>query len=209
MKRLPLFPVPVVLLPSDALPLHIFERRYRRLVAHCVDAEAPFGIVYHDPDVHGPFLLEEGRIGTEGHIEVFRPLADGRSLILVRGGPRFRIREGIESPEPYYEAVVAPFPDRAPGAREDLPERRRRSIQLFRSALDVMGAGGEEVPELDPDAELSFRIASCIRIDPPWLQALLELRDEAARLERLDPIFRAAVEQRRGGGRSHEPGGEP
>jgi Lon protease-like protein len=200
LKRLPLFPLPVVLLPRAALPLHIFEQRYRRLVARCREADAPFGIVYHDPDVHGPFLIEEGQVGTEARIEVFHPLPDGRSLILVRGGERFRIREGIESEEPFYEAVVEAYPDSEPvsGGPLRLEERRRRSLELFRAAVTAVAGSAEESPEPDAGSETSFLLASRLRIDASWLQALLELRDEGARLERLDVIFHAAASRRPG-----------
>jgi Lon protease-like protein len=195
-----LFPLPVVLLPRAALPLHIFEQRYRRLVAHCREAEVPFGIVYHDPDLHGPFLIEEGQIGTEASIEVFHPLPDGRSLVLVRGGERFRIREGIESEEPYYEAVVETYADAGPGpgSQHRLEEQRRRSLELFRAAVTAVAGSAEESPEPDPAHETSFLLASRLRIDASWLQALLELRDEGARLERLDVIFHAAASRRPG-----------
>ena len=198
MRRLPLFPLPVVLLPGTALPLHIFEHRYRRLMAHCLEHDRQFGVVYHDPDQHGPFLSEEGRVGTVAEIEVFHPLPDGRSLVLVRGKPRFRIREGVESGRPYYEAVVEEYPDRParPHGEEALRERRRRSIELFASAVEAVAGEAEEAPELDPGRETSFPLAGRLRIDVAWLQALLELRDENARLDRLDAVFQAAVDRR-------------
>ena len=199
MSRRPLFPLPIVLLPGTALPLHIFEPRYRKMVAHCRDQEGPFGLIYHDPDVHGPFLIESGRVGTDAYIEVFHALPDGRSLILVRGGERFSIREEIASAEPYYEAWVDPYVDERPSstALAGLPERRRLSSELLHRAVESVGGEGEGVPELDFAKDVSFQLARSLQINPSWLQALLELRDELARLERLDVIFRAAVEARR------------
>ena len=200
MRRLPLFPLPVVLLPTSALPLHIFEPRYRRLIAHCLEYDKRFGVVYHDPDRHGPFLSEEGRVGTVAEIEVFHPLPDGRSLVLVRGGARFRIREGVESDTPYYEALVEEYPDRRRTAEEALRERRRRSIDLFGNAIEAVTGDNDESPPLDSVREASFPLASRLRIDPSWLQALLELPEETARLDRLDAVFQAAVDRRRRGG---------
>jgi Lon protease-like protein len=167
-------------------------------VARCREEGIPFGLVYHDPDLQGPFLLEEGRVGTEAHIEVFHGLPDGRSLILVRGGERFRIRDGIESEEPYYQAVVEPYLDRSAGPAQEawLPERRRRSAELLRRAVAALGGELEGVPEPDSEHDVSFRLARSLQIDPGWLQALLELQNEAERLERLDVIFRAAIEGR-------------
>jgi Lon protease-like protein len=200
MNRLPLFPLPVVLLPGTRMPLHIFEMRYRRLVQHCVERQAPFGIVYHDPDRHGPFLIEEGRVGTEARIEAYRPFPDGRSMILVRGGERFHIAEEVDSPEPYYEAVVAAYPDAAEAENTALAERRCVSIELFQAALAVLSDGPVQVPPLDPSRETSFLLADFLRIEPSWLQALLELPTETRRLERLDAIFRAALDRERPSG---------
>jgi Lon protease-like protein len=200
MTRLALFPLPVVLLPGTPLPLHILEHRYRAMVARCREESTPFGLIYHDPDVHGPFLLEEGRVGTEAYIEVFNGLPDGRSLILVRGGERFRIRDGIESEEPYYQAVVESYLDRPSAASADaLAERRRGSAQLLHRAVRAVGGEVEGIPELDSRSDVSFQLARCLQIDARWLQALLELQDESARLERLEVIFRAAIEGRGSG----------
>ena len=109
--RLPLFPLPVVLFPTAAMPLHVFEPRYRRMVARCLEYDRRFGLVYHDADEQGPFLTEPGRVGCVAEIESFQPLPDGRSLLLARGVERFRIDDGIESEEPYYEALVSPYAD--------------------------------------------------------------------------------------------------
>jgi Lon protease-like protein len=200
LKPLPLFPLPIVLLPGTALPLHIFEPRYRRLVSRCREQHTPFGLIYHDPDVHGPFLSEPGRVGTEAHIEVFQPLPDGRSLILVRGGERFAIGREMDAGEPYYEALVEPYGDRPhrPISAELLLERRRASSALLERAVAAAGGEAEGALEVDVTHDVSFHLARSVQIDPAWLQALLELTDERARLERLDVIFWAAIERRRG-----------
>ena len=189
MYRLALFPLPVVLLPEDRLPLHIFEPRYRRMVARCLEYDRRFGLVYHDPDRRGPFLSEEGRVGCVAEIERFEPLPDGRSVILTSGVERFTIRDGIESEEPFYEAVVEPYEDRE-ADEDDLRSRRRRTLELFREAVASLADGeeGDEepsgVPDLGTDAELSFPLAATLRIAPSWKQAFLE---------RLDAIFQAAA----------------
>jgi Lon protease-like protein len=198
-----------VLLPGSPLPLHIFEPRYQRLVAHCRERDSPFGIVYHDPDEHGPFLMEAGRVGTGARIRAYDALPGGRSLILVHGEERFRIRDEIESAEPYYEAVVEAYRDERPqrvGKSESLATRRARSFALLRKAVEAMGGSTEEIPALDPRREASFQLARSLQIAPSWLQALLELRDESARLERLDAIFRAAAQGRGGATGSPPPG---
>jgi Lon protease-like protein len=199
-RRLPLFPLPVVLLPDAHLPLHIFELRYRKLIADCAAQRTPFGILYHDPDEHGPFLFEEGRTGTEAHLEARQTLPDGRSLILVKGGARFRIVGEVPDPtEPYYEASVEDFQDdRSALSGDALVERRQRSIDLFRSAVAASAGSSDDPPELDSKRETSFPLADHLRIDADWLQRLLELRSEVQRLDRLDAVFSAASQRKRG-----------
>ncbi len=190
--RLPLFPLPVVLFPTAAMPLHVFEPRYRRMVARCLEFDRRFGLVYHDSDVRGPFLFEEGRVGCVAEIESFQPLPDGRSLMLARGRERFRILDGIESEEPYYEALVSPYADDedAPPATEG---RRRDTLELFRTVVDQLPEEPERLPELDPARELSFPLVRTVEVEPPWQQTFLEIRNEVARLDQLDRVFRAAL----------------
>lgn len=177
------------------MPLHIFEPRYRRMVARCLEFDRRFGLLFHDWDESGPFMNEPGRIGTVARIEEFRPLPDGRSVILVRGEERLRIDDGLESDTPYFEALVVPFPDREPAEADALVDRRRRSLELFRAVVDALREDGEEVPELGVEEELSFRLAETVEIEPAWQQSLLRLREESRRLERLDAIFQVALDR--------------
>ena len=193
MAQLPLFPLPVVLLPGALLPLHVFEARYRRMVARCLEFDRRFGLLYHDNDRQGPFLMEEGRVGTTAVIEKFHLLSEGRSLVLVRGEDRFALHRDVENAEPYYEAHVRPFEDIArPDAA--LVERRLRSIALLDLLLHEMPDGPHEVPEVDPDGEVSFRLAATIQSDPSWHQGLLESRSEPDRLDQVDRVLEAAIE---------------
>jgi Lon protease-like protein len=189
--RLPLFPLPVVLFPTATMPLHIFEPRYRRMVARCLETDRRFGLVYHDFDVRGPFLSEEGTVGCIAEIGDFQPLADGRSVLVAHGVERFSIRDGIESGEPYHEALVGPYPDLGPVPELDL--QRRRSLALFEAVVRHLPQEPGRLPQLDVREELSFPLVRTIDVDPAWQQAFLELRDEGHRLERLDAVFRAAL----------------
>ncbi|NIP60091.1 MAG: hypothetical protein GWM92_17350, partial [Gemmatimonadetes bacterium] len=89
-----------------------------------------FGLLHHDWDEIGPFLNEPGRVGTVAEIEAFRPLPDGRSLIRVRGGSRFRIVREVQEGSPYFEAIVEAHEDVADGGLDGGAGRRRRSILL-------------------------------------------------------------------------------
>jgi Lon protease-like protein len=191
--RLPLFPLPVVLFPGAPMPLHIFEPRYRQMVARCVEGDNRFGLIYHDPDRHGPFINETGRVGTVAEIQKFQPLPDGRSLIFCRGVERFVIEDGIESEAAYYEAVVAPYDDR-PGDADDIGARRRESVALFFRVLREAVGHDEELPVVDPGRVVGFRIAQAIRIDPAWQQRLLETDTEAGRLDVLDGLLRQVLD---------------
>jgi Lon protease-like protein len=115
--QIPLFPLHTVLAPGIALPLHIFEPRYRALVRHCLDTESSFGVV----------LIREGNevaprdgstqelaiasVGTMAEIREASRYADGRWNVLAVGGSRFTIREVLEDAEPYLVAEVDPVPD--------------------------------------------------------------------------------------------------
>lgn len=196
MLRLPLFPLPVVLFPDATMPLHIFEPRYRRMVARCLEFDRRFGLLHHDADDQGPFLNETDRVGCVAEIERFQPLPDGRSLIRIRGVHRFRIVEGLdESPEPYYEARVAPYEDLVHPRPDAIRTVRHRTLGLLHEVLTGMPEPPDEVPCFDLERDLSFQLAPLVQIDGRWHQSLLELRDETYRLERLDAVFQAAVDQ--------------
>jgi Lon protease-like protein len=192
--RLPLFPLPVVLLPGASMPLHIFEPRYREMIRDCLDSDRRFGLIYHDWDRQGPFLSEEGRVGCVAEIHEHQGLSDGRSLIVVEGIERFEIIDGIESETPYFEALVTPYADRASESDQLLTEKRRESIELFRTVVDGLEAPPDRLPDLPADRETSWVLARTVGIDPAWHQQLLELRDERARLLALDRVFRAALD---------------
>ncbi len=192
MNRLALFPLDVVLFPEELIALHIFEPRYRRMVSRCLEYDQRFGLIYHDSDRLGPFLIEEGRVGALAEIERHQGLKDGRSFILVKGVGRFAIHDGLESGEPYYEAVVADYEDE-PRVRPGLSARRQMSINLFRAAVAALQRPSSVSLKLDPEDEISFQLAVLVQADPAWRQDLLRMQDEEARLDRLDVIFQQVI----------------
>jgi Lon protease-like protein len=196
-RRLPLFPLPVVLIPGMVMPLHIFEPRYQQMVARCLEYDRRFGILYHDPDQMGPFQMEPGRIGTVAEIGEFRMLQDGRSLLLAMGQERFRIEDGVESNTPYYEGVVSEVVDLNPTDPFALVSARARSIALFRALQRTLGplapGGDVEAPDLESAETLSWTLASEIEIDPAWLHALLCLGREEERLQQIDQLLSKVI----------------
>lgn len=194
MQHVPLFPLPLVLYPGAPAPLHIFEPRYRQMVADCLAEDRTFGLMYHDPDEHGPFLMERGRVGTLARIEEHRALPEGRSLILVRGTQRFAIRNDREMEHLYYEADILPYEDETVPRLEAIREARLRTLELFTAVIEALDESPEEMPSFDVNLDLSFQLAPAVHIDLRWQQSFLELRSEIQRLERLDAVFQAAVE---------------
>lgn len=187
MRRLPLFVLPAVLYPGTIVPLHIFEPRYRRMVAQCLEGDRRFGFIFHDFDRYPAFTAAEGRIGCTAEITQFSPLPDGRSLLLASGLERFRIVDGIESDAPYHEALVEEFDDVEPPA--DIRDRRGHTVATFRAVLHRLQAGAGELPDFDLDTDVSFILAAVIQIEPRWKQMLLELRLESERLAEIEAVL--------------------
>ncbi len=170
---IPLFPLPdVALLPNITLPLHIFEPRYRRMVADALDGDRLIGMVMLRPGYEAEY---EGRppvyaIGGAGRIESAERLPDGRYVIVLRGITRFRI-VGEDDSRPYRIAYVDAIPDVLPPEdRELLGEQRRHLEEL------VMSVAPNAQP---PSAELSDEDAiniftQFLPLQPTDRQILLE-----------------------------------
>src|ERR1700749_1871987 len=101
-RELPLFPLPLVLFPGVPLPLHVFEERYRRLLADVRVSNNLFGLPCFDPNAEG--VLERpavGHVGCATEVVEVQPLPDDRSNILTVGVARYRVNDYVESDEPY------------------------------------------------------------------------------------------------------------
>ena len=158
--RIQLFPLHTVLAPGIALPLHVFEERYRRMVRRCLDASEPFGIVLisrgsetalRSSDDDAPTLAG---MGTFAEIREADLLPDGRWNLLVVGSGRFRIRHVSRGPAAAWEAEVEPVSD-APGDRETEAELVGRVTQRFVEYLHLLQPrDGEEVEPIDVQVEV-------------------------------------------------------
>src|SRR5436190_10535165 len=125
-----LFPLELVLLPTERVPLHIFEPRYRELIGECLAREAEFGIVLAD---------ERGlrAIGTRASVaDVLERFPDGRLNILIQGGDRFRVVE-LTRGRPFQTAQVETVADETDGPGDDSVER---GLKLFRELRESTGA---------------------------------------------------------------------
>jgi hypothetical protein len=185
-RCIPLFPLPgVVLLPGTLLPLHIFEPRYRAMVADALNGSRTIGMAMlradEDPDEARPAIRP---VGGAGEIVEADELEDGRYNILLEGRFRYRILEEVSSPAPYRTARIEeiasiPFPNAEEEARTS-----RSALEIFekvRGELDL-----PPVPEGRFSSErLASEIALRLRYTPAELQALLETDSVAARFRAL------------------------
>jgi hypothetical protein len=172
----PLFPLGIVALPSESVPLHIFEDRYRKMIERCLQAEPDspereFGIVWLSDE-------ELKRVGCACEIErVLERMDDGRLNILARGTRPFRVLERQDD-LPYPAGAVA----MTRGARE-----------LYREL--VMQATDREIAASELGEMDAYRMAATVEFAVDAKQELLELRSENARLRLLALLIRAAIER--------------
>jgi len=171
MDEIGLFPLGIVLLPTERVPLHIFEPRYRELIAECLDEDAEFGMLYAD---------EEGvrEVGTRARVsDVLERFDDGRLNVLVEGGTRFRV-ERLTRGRSFMTAVVELLED-DPSVVEE--RTAARAAGAFRALAALAGADAEEPDESSP--QLSYELAAQVELAPDAKQDLLESRSEQQRLE--------------------------
>src|SRR4030095_14506957 len=109
--ELPVFPLPVVLFPGVPLPLHIFEPRYRRMLADIHGTNNLFGLSYFDSSTSEKETPGAGHVGCVAEVTERQPLPDGRSNILTVGIIRYRVDQYVERDEPYLVAKVSFFED--------------------------------------------------------------------------------------------------
>jgi Lon protease-like protein len=178
----PLFPLGIVLLPGEAVPLHIFEERYKLMIGECLDEEREFGIIWLADD-------ELKEVGCSARItRVLERFDDGRLNILVEGTAPFKLERRIG--ELAYPAGDVEVLDDEPDADEAALERTRSGY------ADLVEEVTDSRPEAEALAELgAYGMAATLDIAPSAKQALLELRSETARLEQLEALFAEALKR--------------
>ncbi len=182
-RDFPLFPLGLVALPSELIPLHIFEDRYKTMIERCRDEPSEFGIVWLADDGLRP-------IGCACEIaEVLDELEDGRINLVARGTRPFRI-EARQEELPYPAGAVEFLPDREEAL--DLAaagEAREAYAELVHQATD-------RTPDPDELAAMSaYEMAATVEFGLDAKQGLLDLRSETARLKLVTRLFRAAVKR--------------
>jgi Lon protease-like protein len=194
-STIPLFPLPVVLFPGAAMPLHIFEPRYRRMLADALEGDRTFGMACLFENVEER-ELPAGWVGCIARVEDVASLPDGRSNIVVTGLERFALRALVESDAPYHVASIEPYADRD-GDDESLNSIALEVRTLFLRVIDAartLADDKADSPALPEDAaRLSFAIASMIDLDLRAKQALLAERSPAERLRTIAGVLQQAI----------------
>jgi Lon protease-like protein len=175
MATIGLFPLGLVLFPGSSYPLHIFENRYKALVAEAIESDEEFGIN----------LVEDGRMFQIGCLakvaEVVKTYEDGRMDIVVSGTARYQIRGYRSGEKPYLTADADVFDDEEPTADFSLVGE---TIGLFNQLVEAVY--GESDESLDPtewvQGGASYRMAQKSGLDLVVRQQLLEMRSENDRL---------------------------
>jgi Lon protease-like protein len=182
-QSFPLFPLGIVLLPEEVVPLHIFEDRYKLMIGECLEQEREFGVVW---------LSDSGlrEVGCSAAItELLETMDDGRMNIVVRGEAPFRLNRRIEE-LPYPAGDVELLDDEEPvPSQEALEEARERYAQLVERLTDSR----------PPDEQLellgAYGIAATIDFALDAKQSLLESRSEDERLRMLSELLSAAMKR--------------
>jgi len=200
MQEIGLFPLGTVLLPTERMPLHIFEPRYQELIGECLEDDVEFGLILADDDG-----LRE--IGTRAAVvEVLDRLEDGRLNVVVEGRERFRVRE-LTSGRSFQTGEIEPLRDDAED--EATADEVERALGLMRRLAELAGADVEGL-EVTTDTP-SFELAARVEFDPLLKQRLLELRSEPERLRTLTELLERAarmLELRQIGERSAQTNGK-
>jgi Lon protease-like protein len=194
--RLPVFPLGMVLYPGTIAPLHLFEPRYRRLLADIKDAGRRFVIL---PSQRGVAErdLPVGRVGSVAELTEVQVFPDGRANILVAGRERVVLDRFVDDPAPYHVADFAELPDVGGAAPVALAVAADGVVQHFRRvvrAVHTIEGRDDPLPTLPDDpALLAWRIAAMLDFDDAARYELLAERSPAARLARVDAVLRKAL----------------
>jgi Lon protease-like protein len=197
---IPIFPLPdAVLFPNVFLPLHIFEPRYRTMVADALQGDRIIGMVLLQPGFESNY---EGRpavyqVGCAGVITHAEQLGDGRYNIVLRGIMKFRVT-GEDPSRVYRLAHVEAMPE-LPSEEERVAIRkqRQRLEALLAAAVERAGADPKFPPAV-PDDDLVNALAQYLKLDPIERQALLETDGVLSRCRALIDLLEMKVHAPRG-----------
>ena len=182
-RDFPIFPLGLVALPYEYVPLHIFEPRYRTMFAECLERESEFGIVWATDDGLQP-------IGCACEItKVIERMEDGRLNVLTRGTRPFRII-AEQDDMPYPAATVEFLEDASEEPDDDAGAAARNAYAEL-----VVEATDDEPDRDEIAAKSAYEMAATVDFGLDAKQGLLALRSENARLKLATRLFRAAIKR--------------
>src|SRR3954469_13372444 len=183
MARIGLFPLELVLVPTERVPLNVFEPRYRELVGECLERQQEFGIVLAKPGgaIHP--------VGTRAAIvEVLQVLPGGRMQVVVEGGDRFRLLE-VDHERSFDTGSVEELVD-----QDDPPDPAdlERAFETFKRMQETVGAPGEPPDPASP--QFDYEVTGRVEFINASKQELLDLTSPRQRLSRLADLLERALE---------------
>ncbi|MEA2390848.1 MAG: hypothetical protein QOK31_957 [Solirubrobacteraceae bacterium] len=183
MHDFPLFPLALVALPTETVPLHIFEERYKTMIDECLERDGEFGIVWAADDGLRP-------IGCACEIaEVLERMEDGRINLVSRGTRPFRLVERQEH-LPYPAGIVELLDDRPEERDADALEQAHAAYGALVERVTDEPPGSDELATLS-----AYEMAATVDFGLDAKQGLLDLRSENARLRLVTRLFRAALKR--------------
>jgi Lon protease-like protein len=172
-NRIPLFPLDVVLMPGAELPLHIFEPRYKVMIARCLVEQLEFGMI---------LAANQAVAGvgcTAEIVKKIRDYPDGRMDILTKGRAVFQLTDLLNEKE-YYEGTVEYVADTTPSHDA---EQSAQLVQIFEKCHAILFARPWMDPADKEPATLAYRMAALLPMELEKRQALLEMRSQHERRE--------------------------
>jgi len=196
-RHLPIFPLPLVLLPNELLPLHIFEPRYRQMLKDIGLEKNLFGVTYFNQENTLSEKPPVDTIGCVAELRELQSLPDGRSNILSIGVIRYRLLDYVDSGDPYFVGDVEFFEDYEEDETVLAPlsdEVFRLFRRIARAAHKLSGERGRfpDIPQAEPQA-LSFLVTAAFNLEPEMKYKMIEIRSTIERLERLREILKQTV----------------
>ncbi|MGI8781454.1 MAG: LON peptidase substrate-binding domain-containing protein [Solirubrobacteraceae bacterium] len=182
-RDFPLFPLGLVALPSELIPLHIFEDRYKTMMARVLEEEGEFGIVWVSDDGLRP-------VGCACEVaEVLERMPDGRLNLVARGTRAFRI-EARQEELAYPAGTVEFLEDRS---EEADPEAAAEAHSIY---ADLVEQATDRTPDPEEIGAMSaYQMAATVEFGLEAKQGLLDLRSESARLRLVTRLFRGAIKR--------------
>ena len=196
-RELPLFPLPLVLFPGMPMPLHIFEERYRKMLADIRAGNNLFGLSYFDSNSSDKDVPPAGHIGCVAEVTETQALPDGRSNVLAVGVVRYQVEAYVERGDPYLVVRANYFEDDEEDEAALAAKSREVAAMFMRvaNAIRVINDERGNLPDIrDTDPQkLSFLVAAAMEIEVETKQELLELRSTTERLSRLRDLLARMV----------------